>query len=222
MITSKYYNFVENYLHSTGRGRRTLQGPNSASLQDLFEEECNFGLGDKIPPPDSKCTLQHDLFTSPHMMMTAAYAMFEQAEKVGGDISQVDPESRDFRARAIRAADTFTRVYPEGYAEQAASGEGTVVLNLFDTNVNGFGCYWWTNTSSLSIQLNMVASSFVQRRKYQGTGYWRRIEPVLEFGELHSRQIPFSVWQQARMGGCAPGRHSQYDCFGKVDRAGAS
>ena len=112
--------------------------------KDLYEEECTFGFGDKIPPPDAKCKLQHDLFTSPHMMMTAAYAMFEQAEKAGADISQVNPEFRDFRARAIRAADAFCRVYPDGYAEQAASGTGTVVMNLFDTNVNGFGCYWWT------------------------------------------------------------------------------
>ncbi len=144
VIASKYCNFVENYLHSTGRGRANITGAEFGVAQDLFEEECNFGLGDKVPPPDSKCTLQHDLFTSPHMMMTAAYAMFEQAEKAGGDIGQVNPEFRDFRARAIRAADAFTRVYPDGYAEEAASGAGTVVMNLFDTNVNGFGCYWWT------------------------------------------------------------------------------
>jgi hypothetical protein len=144
VIASRYCNFVENYLHSTGRGRLNITGAPFGVAQDLFEEECNFGLGDKIPPPDAKSTLQHDLFTSPHMMMTAAYAMFEQAEKAGGDISQVNPEFRDFRARAIRAADAFTRIYPEGYVEEAASGLGTVVMNLFDTNVNGFGCYWWT------------------------------------------------------------------------------
>lgn len=143
-IASKYYNFVENYLHSTGRGRLNITGAEFGVATDLFEEECNFGFGDKVPPPDAKSTLKHDLFTSPHMMMTAAYAMFEQAEKAGGDISQVNPELRDFRARAIRAADAFIRVYPEGYVEEAASGSGTVVMNLFDTNVNGFGCYWWT------------------------------------------------------------------------------
>ena len=82
--------------------------------------------------------------TMSRLLMTAAFAMFEQAEKAGGDISQVNPEFRDFRARAIRAADAFIHVYPEGYVEQAASGSGTVVMNLFDTNVNGFGCYWWT------------------------------------------------------------------------------
>jgi hypothetical protein len=143
-IASKYYNFVENYLHSTGYGQRNIAGTEFGVAQDLFEEECNFGMGDKIPPADAVCTFKHDLFTSPHMMMTAAFAMFEQAEKAGGDISQVNPEFRDFRARAIRAADAFIHVYPEGYVEQAASGSGTVVMNLFDTNVNGFGCYWWT------------------------------------------------------------------------------
>jgi len=143
-IASKYLNFVENYLHSTGRGRSNITGAKFGVAEDLFEEECNFGLGDRIPPPDAKSTLKHDLFTSPHMMMTAAYAMFEQAEKAGGDISHVNPEFRDFRNRAVRAADAFIRVYPDGYVEQAAGGSGTVVMNLFDTNVNGFGCYWWT------------------------------------------------------------------------------
>ena len=143
VIASKYYNFVENYLHSTGRGRLNIAGAEFGVARDLFEEECNFGFGDKTPPSDAKCTLKHDLFTSPHMMMTAAYAMFEQAEKAGGDISQVNPEFRDFRARAVRAADAFTRIYPDGYVEKAAKGSGTVVMNLFDTNVNGFGCYWW-------------------------------------------------------------------------------
>jgi hypothetical protein len=144
VIASKYCNFVENYLHSAGRGQLNITGAEFGVARDLFEEECNFGYGDKTPPPDAKSTFKHDLFTSPHMMMTAAYAMFEQAEKAGGDISQVNPEFRDFRARAIRAADAFARVYPEGYVEEAASGAGTVVMNLFDTNVNGFGCYWWT------------------------------------------------------------------------------
>lgn len=143
MIASKYYNFIENYLHSTGHGRTNITGAEFGVTRDLFEEECNFGFGDKIPPPDAKSILQHDLFTSPHMMMTAAYAMFEQASKAGGDISQVNPEFRDFRVRAIRAADAFIRIYPNGYVEEAASGSGTVVMNLFDTNVNGFGCYWW-------------------------------------------------------------------------------
>jgi len=144
VIASKYYNFVENYLHSTGRGRPNITGTEFGVGKDLYEEECNFGFGDKVPPPGAKCTFQHDLFTSPHMMMTAAYAMFEQARKAGGDISQVNPEFRDFRARAIRAADAFIRVYPDGYVEPSANGSGTVVMNLFDTNVNGFGCYWWT------------------------------------------------------------------------------
>jgi hypothetical protein len=143
-IASKYYNFVENYLHSTGRGRLNITGAEFGVAMDLFEEECNFGFGDKVPPPNAKSTLKHDLFTSTHMMMTAAYAMFEQAEKAGGDIGQVNHEFRDFRARAIGAADAFVRVYPEGYVEEAANGSGTVVMNLFDTNVNGFGCYWWT------------------------------------------------------------------------------
>lgn len=143
-IASKYYNFVENYLHSPGRGKMNITGAQFGVAQDLFEEECNFGFGDRIPPEDAKSALQHDLFTSPHMMMTAAYAMFEQAEKVGGDVGQVNSEFRDFRARAIRAADAFVRVYPDGYVEQSANGSGTVVMNLFDTNVNGFGCYWWT------------------------------------------------------------------------------
>ena len=144
VIASKYYNFVENYLHSTGRGRPNIVGTEFGVAQDLFEEECNFGYGDKVPPSAAKCTFQHDLFTSTHMMMTAAYAMFEQAEKAGGDVSQVDPKFRDFRARSIRAADAFIRVYPDGYVEQSTNGSGTVVINLFDTNVNGFGCYWWT------------------------------------------------------------------------------
>lgn len=144
VIASKYYNFVENYLHSSGVGRKNVAGAEFGVAQDLFEEECNFGYGDKIPPSDAKCTFHHDLFTSTHMMMTAAYAMFDQAEKAGGDISQVNPEFRDFKGGAIRAADAFIRVYPNGYVEQSANGSGTVVMNLFDTNVNGFGCYWWT------------------------------------------------------------------------------
>lgn len=143
LIASKYYNFVENYLHSYGPGRRNIAGGEFGVARDLFEEECNFGDGDRIPPPNASCTFHHDLFTSTHMMMTAAYAMFDEARKAGGDISHVNPEFRDFRARAIGAADAFIRVYPNGYVEQAASGVGTVVMNLFDTNVNGFGCYWW-------------------------------------------------------------------------------
>lgn len=143
-IASKYYNFVENYLHSTGRGRKNVSGAEFGTAQDLFEEECNFGFGDKVPPPNAKSSLKHDLFTSPHMMMTAAYAMFEKAEKDGGDISQVKSQFRDFRARAIRTADAFIHPYPNGYVEEGASKKGTVVLNLFDTNVNGFGCFWWT------------------------------------------------------------------------------
>jgi hypothetical protein len=143
-IVSRYYNFVENYLHSTGRGRSNITGTPFGVAENLFEEECTFGFGDKTPPPDAKSTLKHDLFTSPHMMMTAAYAMFEQAKKAGGDISQVNPQSLNFRAKAISAADAFLRPYPDGYVEESANGAGTVVMNLFDPNVNGFGCYWWT------------------------------------------------------------------------------
>ncbi len=210
VIASKYTNFVENYLHSTGRGRVNITGSEFGVAQDLFEEECNFGLGDKVPPPDSKCTtLQHDLFTSPHMMMTAAYAMFEQAEKAGGDVSQVNPEFRDFRARAIRAADAFTRVYPEGYAEQAASGEGTVVLNLFDTNVNGFGCYWWTK---YVVPLNPAQYGGVIIRtareiiKEQGTGdvsspCWNSVNCT--FDKSHSPFGNKSEWVTVRQAGAA-------------------
>src|ERR1700733_2744961 len=41
VIASKYYNFVENYLHSTGRGRPNIVGTEFGVAQDLFEEECN-------------------------------------------------------------------------------------------------------------------------------------------------------------------------------------
>ena len=208
-IASKYCNFVENYLHSTGRGRLNITGASFGVAQDLFEEECNFGLGDKIPPADAKCTLQHDLFTSPHMMMTAAYAMFEQAEKAGGDVSQVNPEFRDFRARAIRAADAFTRVYPEGYAEEAASGAGTVVMNLFDTNVNGFGCYWWTK---FVVPLNPAQYGGVIVRtareiiKEQGTGdvsspCWNSVNCTAE--KSHSPFGNKPEWVTVRQAGAA-------------------
>jgi hypothetical protein len=209
VIASKYYNFVENYLHSTGRGRLNITGASFGVAQDLFEEECNFGLGDKIPPADAKCTLQHDLFTSPHMMMTAAFAMFEQAEKAGGDVSQVNPEFRDFRARAIRAADAFTRVYPEGYAEEAASGAGTVVMNLFDTNVNGFGCYWWTK---FIVPLNPAQYGGVIVRtareiiKEQGTGdvsspCWNSVNCTAE--KSHSPFGNKPEWVTVRQAGAA-------------------
>ena len=144
VLASKYYNFVENYLHSTGPGRLNITGTKFGVAKDMFEEEANFGFGDNTPPPDAKSTLLHKLFTSPHMMMTAAYEMFYQAEKRGGDITSVDPQFRDFRARAIRVADAFTRPYPEGYVELAVNGPGTVVMDMFDSNVNGFGFYWWT------------------------------------------------------------------------------
>jgi hypothetical protein len=144
VIASKYQNFIENYLHSTGVGQRNITGAEFGVADGLFEEECTFGYGDKVPPPDAKSKLQHDLFTSPHMMMTAAYVMFDQAEKLGGDIRGINPKFRDFKHRAIEAANAFIRIYPQGYMEQSARGEGTVIMNLFDTNVNGFGCYWWT------------------------------------------------------------------------------
>ncbi|MGB8481476.1 MAG: hypothetical protein WCE63_21935 [Acidobacteriaceae bacterium] len=144
VLASKYCNFVENYLHSTGPGRLNITGTKFGVAKDLFEEEATFGFGDKTPPPNAKSTLLHELFTSTHMMMTAAYEMFNQAAKQGGDVSQVGPQFRDFRTRAIRAADAFTRTYPEGYVEQAGNGPGTVVMDIFDSNVNGFGCYWWS------------------------------------------------------------------------------
>ena len=208
-IASKYCNFVENYLHSTGRGRLNITAAEFRVAQDLFEEECNFGLGDKVPPPDSRCTLQHDLFTSPHMMMTAAYAMFEQAEKSGGDISQVNPEFRDFKARAIRAADAFIRIYPDGYAEQAASGAGTVVMNLFDTNVNGFGCYWWTkhivplNPAQYGGVIIRTAQEIV---KEQGTGdvsspCWNSVNCTFE--KSHSPFGNKPEWVTVRQAGAA-------------------
>jgi hypothetical protein len=209
VIASKYCNFVENYLHSTGRGRLNITGTAFGVGQDLFEEECNFGFGDKVPPPDAKSSLQHDLFTSPHMMMTAAYAMFELAEKKGGDISQVNPEFRDFRARAIRAANAFTRVYPEGYMEEAASGAGTVVMNLFDTNVNGFGCYWWTkyvvplNPKQYGGAIIRTAKEIV---KEQGTGdvsspCWNSVNCTAE--KSHSPFGNKPEWVTVRQAGAA-------------------
>jgi hypothetical protein len=209
VIASKYCNFVENYLHSTGRGRLNITGTAFGVGPDLFEEECNFGLGDKAPPPDAKSSLQHDMFTSPHMMMTAAYAMFELAEKKGGDISQVNPKFRDFRARAIRAADAFTRVYPEGYMEEAASGAGTVVMNLFDTNVNGFGCYWWTkyvvplNPKQYGGAIIRTAKEIV---KEQGTGdvsspCWNSVNCTAE--KSHSPFGNKPEWVTVRQAGAA-------------------
>lgn len=143
-IASKYYNFVENYLHSTGPGHRNITGAKFGVAKDLFEEEANFGFGDRRPPVDASSTLKSDLFTSPHMMMTAAYEMFHRAARAGGDIRQVDSRFRDFEVRARNAADAFVRPYPDGYVQSGSSGQGTVVMNLFDSNVNGFGCYWWT------------------------------------------------------------------------------
>lgn len=209
VIASKYCNFVENYLHSTGRGRPNITGTPFGVAQDLFEEECNFGFGDKIPPPDAKSTLLHDLFTSPHMMMTAAYAMFEQAEQAGGDISQVNPEFKDFRARAIRAADAFIRIYPDGYMEPAASGPGTVVMNLFDTNVNGFGCYWWAkyvvplNPKQYGGAIVRTAREII---KEQGTGdvsspCWNSVNCTLE--KSHSPFGSKPEWVTVRQAGAA-------------------
>jgi hypothetical protein len=144
VIASKYLNFVENYLHSTGSGEHNITGAEFGVAKDLFEEEATFGFGDETPPPDAKSALKHELFTSPHMMMTAAYMMFQQAQAHGGDIGVVSPHFRDFKTRAIRAADAFIRIYPDGYVEHSGSGRDTVMMSIFDTNVNGFGCYWWT------------------------------------------------------------------------------
>jgi hypothetical protein len=206
VLAEKYDNFVENYLHSTGRGELNITGTPFTAARNIYQIACSFGTGPKSPAPDAKSKLHAGFFTSPQMMMAAAYVMFDQAVANGADVSLVDPKFRDFHQRALDAADAFTTAYPDGYLEDASSGPGQVFIDACDPNVNGFGCYWW---AKYVVPLNpgrygqVVIRTAREIIANQGTGnisssLWNTPKDATGRGGSHSVHADTPSWAMVR------------------------
>jgi hypothetical protein len=147
-LACKYYNFVENYLHSHGPNTKNITGETfTVRPADAFANGCSIkgnpgcwyvptltespelGEGPKLGT------------TCPQMMMAAIYEMLSQFKAKGANLSLIP--TQDFHQKALNAANVIIALYPNGYAENGQDGKGTVLINTFDPYQNGFSCYWW-------------------------------------------------------------------------------